>query len=245
MEGLLPGERIDDLMRNGLKLIQQEDGFRFGTDSVLLADFAIYGRMERVADLGTGSGILPILMADACPGARVRCDRIGRRGGEPRPAFRGNERAGRAHSRALHGYARCGAKFGIWRVWCVRLPIRPMAKRAARWRARGRISAWRGMKARCPSRMFALAPRSCSKMAGGCRWCFPRRARTNCCAQWKVRAWRPKRMRLVESFAGKPPKLVLADAVKGGGSQMHWLPTLVLYEADGSPTLEYRKIYRM
>ena len=52
-------------------------------------------------------------------------------------------------------------------------------------------------------------------------------------------------MRLVESFAGKPPKLVLADAVKGGGSQMHWLPTLVLYEADGSPTLEYRKIYRM
>ena len=55
----------------------------------------------------------------------------------------------------------------------------------------------------------------------------------------------PKRMRLVESFAGKPPKLVLADAVKGGGSQMHWLPTLVLYEADGSPTLEYRKIYRM
>ena len=70
MEWLLPGERIDDLMRNGLKLIQQEDGFRFGTDSVLLADFAIYGRMERVADLGTGSGILPILMADACPGAR-------------------------------------------------------------------------------------------------------------------------------------------------------------------------------
>ena len=70
MEGLLPGERIDDLMRNGLKLIQQEDGFRFGIDSVLLADFAVYGRMERVADLGTGSGILPILMADACPGAR-------------------------------------------------------------------------------------------------------------------------------------------------------------------------------
>ena len=45
MEGLLPGERIDDLMRNGLKLIQQEDGFRFGTDSVLLADFAVYGRI--------------------------------------------------------------------------------------------------------------------------------------------------------------------------------------------------------
>ena len=121
MEGLLPGERIDDLMRNGLKLIQQEDGFRFGTDSVLLADFAIYGRMERVADLGTGERHFAHFDGRRLPGRSVRRDRIGCRGGKPRPAFRGNERAGRAHSRALHGYARCGAKFGIWRVWRVRL----------------------------------------------------------------------------------------------------------------------------
>ena len=190
MEGLLPGERIDDLMRNGLKLIQQEDGFRFGTDSVLLADFAIYGRMERVADLGTGSGILPILMADACPGARF--DAIELDAAAANRARRSVEMNGLAGRIRVHcmdmrvaaqnlGYGAFGA--------CVCNP--PMAKRAARWRARGRISAWRGMKARCPSRMFALAPRSCSKMAGGCRWCFPRRARTNCCAQWKARAWRP------------------------------------------------------
>ena len=37
---LKPGERLDDLQFNGLKLIQRPDAFRFGTDSVLLADFA-------------------------------------------------------------------------------------------------------------------------------------------------------------------------------------------------------------
>ena len=55
----------------------------------------------------------------------------------------------------------------------------------------------------------------------------------------------PKRVRLVEFMAGKTPKLVLMDAVKGGGSQLHWMPTLVLFEDDGSPTAEYRRIYRM
>ena len=37
---LKPGERLDDLQHSGLRLIQHPDAFRFGTDSVLLADFA-------------------------------------------------------------------------------------------------------------------------------------------------------------------------------------------------------------
>ena len=37
---LLPGEELCDLQRNGLKVIQKTAGFRFGTDAVLLADFA-------------------------------------------------------------------------------------------------------------------------------------------------------------------------------------------------------------
>ena len=44
---LKPGERIDDLQRGGLRIIQQESGFRFGTDAVLLADFAKAKRGER------------------------------------------------------------------------------------------------------------------------------------------------------------------------------------------------------
>jgi tRNA1(Val) A37 N6-methylase TrmN6 len=51
------GERIDDLQCRGLKIIQNEDGFCFGVDAVLLANFAEVKRGQRVADLGTGTGI--------------------------------------------------------------------------------------------------------------------------------------------------------------------------------------------
>ena len=54
-------ERIDDLQRGGLRVIQRADAFRFGTDAVLLADFAAPRRHDRVCDLGTGTGIIPLL----------------------------------------------------------------------------------------------------------------------------------------------------------------------------------------
>ena len=60
---LLPGERIDDLQRGGLRIIQREDGFRFGTDAVLLADFASPRRGERVADMAARSVALNGLCA--------------------------------------------------------------------------------------------------------------------------------------------------------------------------------------
>lgn len=57
------GERIDDLQCKGLKLIQKESGFCFGIDAVLLVDFADVRKNDRVIDLGTGTGIIPILLA--------------------------------------------------------------------------------------------------------------------------------------------------------------------------------------
>ena len=65
---LKAGERIDDLQRDGLRIIQREDGFRFGTDAVLLADFAAVRRGERVCDMGTGTGVLPLLLSARAEG---------------------------------------------------------------------------------------------------------------------------------------------------------------------------------
>ena len=59
---LKENERIDDLQRNHYKIIQDSDRFCFGMDAVLLSGFARAKEGDRVLDLGTGTGIIPILM---------------------------------------------------------------------------------------------------------------------------------------------------------------------------------------
>jgi tRNA1Val (adenine37-N6)-methyltransferase len=56
-------ERADDLQINGLHVIQNPDLFCFGTDAVLLANFAAAKKDEKVLDIGTGTGVIPILMS--------------------------------------------------------------------------------------------------------------------------------------------------------------------------------------
>lgn len=56
------GERVDDLQIGGLELIQNPSGFCFGVDAVFLSDFVRVKPGETVLDLGTGNGIIPILL---------------------------------------------------------------------------------------------------------------------------------------------------------------------------------------
>ena len=62
MSYLLPEERLDELNRNGYVIIQNPNKFCFGMDAVLLSGFAAAKKGERVLDMGTGTGIIPILM---------------------------------------------------------------------------------------------------------------------------------------------------------------------------------------
>ena len=55
-------ERVDDLHRNGYLIIQDPKRFCFGIDAVLLSGFATVKKGENVLDLGTGTGIIPILL---------------------------------------------------------------------------------------------------------------------------------------------------------------------------------------
>lgn len=65
-----PGERLDDLQIGGLELIQNPEGFCFGVDAVFLSDFVKVKPGETVLDLGTGNGIIPVLLSAKTKGKK-------------------------------------------------------------------------------------------------------------------------------------------------------------------------------
>jgi tRNA1(Val) A37 N6-methylase TrmN6 len=62
MEELIKNDECLDDLQNGYMLIQKNDTFKFGVDAVLLADFAEVKKSEHVLEMGTGTGIIPILL---------------------------------------------------------------------------------------------------------------------------------------------------------------------------------------
>lgn len=64
-------ERIDDLQRNGLKIIQNPKGFCFGMDAVLLSAFVNVNKKSTVVDLGTGTGIISLLLSARTDASKI------------------------------------------------------------------------------------------------------------------------------------------------------------------------------
>lgn len=64
-------EVIDDLQRDGLRILQKQDGFKFGIDAVLLSHFVEARPGAVIYDLGTGTGIIPMLLSSLVPAERI------------------------------------------------------------------------------------------------------------------------------------------------------------------------------
>lgn len=241
---LRPGERLDDLQNSGYRLIQRPDAFRFGTDSVLLADFAAPKKTDRAVDLGCGTGAIATLMAIHCPLLHVEAveiqpeiadmtrrsvqlnnmdDRIGVHEMDMREAWRtlGAEKYSLVVCNPPYGREGGG------------LLSASDTKRIARHE--GDLTP--GDVARSASRLLKSGGRFCVVYPAPRAYEMMRAMDENRLA--------PKRIRTVHGVEGRAPKFVLMDAVKDGGAMLHWLEPLVLRNADGSFTAEWRRIYRM
>lgn len=239
---LLPGERLDDLQTGGMKLIQRPDAFRFGTDSVLLADFAAPRRADAAADLGCGTGAIALLMAahqaaltvdavelqpDIADMAR-RSVELNSLGDRVRVFNLDMRQAWRELGAGRYSLAVCNPPYGRHGA---ALESRNEAKRIARHEG-------------------DLAPADVAKSAAmllknGGRFCviYPAPRAYEMMRAMDEAGIAPKRLRTVHGVAGRAPKFVLLEGVKQGGEGLHWLEPLVLRREDGSFSEEWHRIY--
>lgn len=243
-EALKSGERLDSLQYEGLKIIQRADAFRFGTDAVLLADFASARSGDRVADLGTGTGVISILMASRQPNSRYAALEI-----QPDMAdmaarsVRLNGMEDRIEVRCCD-FRRAAAVYGYGR-FSLAVCNPPYGKAGAALLSQTDARRIARHESDCTVDEVAESAFELLKTGGRLAVIFPAaRAFEMMCAM-RTHRLEPKRIRTVHATVSREPRLTLIEAVKDGGSMLHWLPPLILTGEDGAPTAEWKRIYRI
>lgn len=239
---LRENERLDDLMRGGLRIFQRTDAFRFGTDAVLLSDFARVKKRARACDLGTGTGILPLLIYAREPS--VRFDAL-----EIQPdmadmaarsvALNGLENAIHVlagdlnNIRALLPHAAydlvvCNPPYGKMGATLLNPDD---GKRASRHEGACDIS--------------DVARAAAWLLKNGGRFCcvFPAPRMLELLDAARRERLEPKTLRLVHSFCDKAPHLCLMEAALNANPGLYVRPPLIIYDQNRQYTPELRRIY--
>jgi tRNA1Val (adenine37-N6)-methyltransferase len=221
-------ETLDVLFDGKLSLFQSGTGYRFSLDALLLANFVTIKRREKIVDLGTGNGVIPLVLATLHRSAILT-------GVELQPAM--TERARRnvqlngleRRITILGGDVRAGERLAAEASFDVAVCNPPYRKPGS-----GRISANDERQiARHETqgdlgdflRTGAFLLRAKGRMAlvysaGRC---------IDLLSAMREARIEPKRMRMVYSFAGVEASLVLVEGVKGGRSGVEVLAPLTIY----------------
>jgi tRNA1Val (adenine37-N6)-methyltransferase len=227
-----------------LRVLQPRQGYRFSVDAVLLAHFIAPKKGERVLDLGTGCGILPLILSYRHPGVGGVAVEI-----QPRLAALARENF------AANGLA------AAWRVaehdfrelaellpaggfdWVISNPPyrpagsgrrNPLAESAA---ARHELTA--------DLEALAAAMRSALKNGGRAALVYPASRTAALITVLKMHGLEPKRLQIVYSLPGDSGQLVLIEARKGGGEHIAVLPPFfICREPGGSYSPEMANCYQ-
>lgn len=235
-------ERIDDLQRNGLQIIQKTDGFCFGMDAVLLSGFASAKPGERVLDLGTGTGIIPLLLSAKTKGESFVGLEIQEEMAEMAArsvALNGLEKK----IKIVHGDIKeAGRIFGgaSFDVITTNPPYMNDAhglKNPTEAKAISRHEVLCTLEDVIREGTYVLKP-------GGRMYMVHRPHRLiEIIETMKRYKLEPKRMKFVHPFSDREANMVLLEAVRGGGSWMKVEAPVVVYKEPGVYTEEIYRIY--
>lgn len=241
-EQLGTGERMDDLHRRGYRIIQKPGMFCFGMDAVLLAEFAGIRKGERVLDLCTGNGIIPILMQARWPEADYFGLEIQQEAADlARRSVLLNRLEDSIHIAC--GDIREAAAFypaGSMDVVTVNPPY--MSAGDALQNQSDALTIARH-EVLCTLEDVMKAACSMVKVRGRFYMVHRPRRLPEILETMRAHRLEPKKLRFVHPYVGKEANLVLIEGVKDGGEQLNILPPLIVYDAPGQYTQEIYRIY--
>lgn len=235
-------ESIDALLKGKLRIIQKKRGYRFSLDAVLLAHFAVIRPGETVYDLGTGSGVIPIILSARSRPGKV----VGLEVQEDMADMA--ERSVRLNGlEKLIEIVLCdvneAAEFfqqGACDVVVCNPPYRRLhsgrmnpdtEKAVARHEIKGGIEE------------FIRAASYLLKPGGRCYVIYKARRLAKLFSSLNEQGIEPKRMRMIHSKPGSEGEFVLLEGTKKGGEELRVMAPLNIYEPHGGYSAEMQAIF--
>lgn len=235
-------ETLEELMINDLVLIQKQNGFRFGTDAVLLSDFARDIQSDSTLDLCSGSGIIPILLSHKSNAKRICGLEI------QKDIHEMSVRSVKANNLEDKVNLSLGDLKNITSVF----PKRsfnlvtcnpPYMKCGSGIECEDYSKHISRHEVACTLEDVIIAAESMLKIGG--HFCMVHRPSrlTDIISLMRKHEIEPKRLRFVHPKAQSAPSLILVDGLLRGGNELKILPPLILYNDDGNETDELKCIY--
>lgn len=239
---LREGERLDDLQRDGLKLIQNPSWFCFGMDAVLLSAFACVREGQECLDLGCGNGVIPILLAGktkgrSFTGLEIQSDIAAMAA----RSVLGNGLSDRV--KIINGDIREAVGIFGAASFDVITGNPPYLMKSHGLTNEAGHKAVARHELMCTLEQFIDNAAKLLK-PGGHFFMVHRPFRLaeiiSCMVAHKLE---PKRMRLVYPYVDKEPNMVLIEGVRGGNSRITVEKPLIVYERENEYTEEVRRLY--
>ncbi len=239
----LKDETVDGLLSGRLSVLQKKGGYRFSLDAILLAHFVRVRGAKRVVDLGSGNGVIPLILTSLYPSVRVT----------------GLEIQDKMVDRALRNIAMNDVQD---RVEILQGDVISVDKRLPpgsfdlalsnppyRRLSSGRVSPdperyVARHEAKVSLTDFLHAGATLLPAGGSMALIYPATRAVDLLVAMRGEGLEPKRLRFVYPFAHGPAEFVLAEGVKGAGSEVRIMSPLIVYAGEKKYTEEVKAMLK-